>query len=131
MGAEGGTAAGAEEGGLGWEFAEPFSAQPAAEDLGGQEGPALLGGPSLCNDVAALQGVADQGDRCREEGAIFVLEAHFDGALAAVLGQPRAAVEQGGPAGDGFAVVVAAVGRSPMGSCRRLSRTPPPRRLPW
>lgn len=83
MGAEGCTLAGEEEGGLGWKFAEPFSAQPAAEDMGEQEGPALLGGPSLRHGVESLQGIADGGDRHCEEGAVFVLEAHFDGALRA------------------------------------------------
>ena len=94
---------------MGWEFAEPFSAQPTAEDMGEQEGPALLGGPSLRDGVEPMQGVAHGGDSLREEVAIFVLEAHFDGALAAVCGQPRDAVEQRGPAGDGFAVMVAVI----------------------
>ena len=54
--------AGEEQGGLGWEFAQPFSAQPAAEDMGEQEGPALVDGPSLRNGVEPMQGVADHGD---------------------------------------------------------------------
>lgn len=92
---------------MGWEFAKPFSAQPTAEDMGEQEGPALLDGPSLRDGVEPLQGVADHGDSLRDQVALFVLQAHFDGALAAVLGEPRHAVEQGGTAGDGFTMVLA------------------------
>ena len=101
--------AGEEQGGLRWEFAQPLSAQPAAEDMGEKERPALLDGPSLRNGVEPMQGVADHGDGLHDGVAVFVLQAHFDGALAAVRGESPDAVEQRGPAGDGFAMMLAVV----------------------
>ena len=88
------------------EFAKPFAAQPVAENMGEQQCPALLDGPLLRDGVEALQGVAHGGDSLRDEVAFFVLETDFDGALAAVGGEPPDPVEQGGTAGDGFAVVL-------------------------
>ena len=39
---------------LGRELAEPFSAEPAAKNVGEEEGPALENGPSLRDGVEAM-----------------------------------------------------------------------------
>ena len=109
FGREGPRSAGEQGFGFGWEGAEPFAAQPVAEDVGQKQRPAWLDGPSLRDGVEAGQSVADLGDGGGELPAFFVLDADFDGALAAAAREPRDAVEQRGPARDGFAVVRAVV----------------------
>ena len=109
LGRRGRSSAGEEQGGLEREFAEPFSTEPAAEDRGEQQGQALLAGPSLRNGVEPLQGVADGGDSFGDAVAFLPRQADFDGALAAVRGEPRHSVEQGGPTGNDFAVVLAVI----------------------
>ena len=85
-------------------MAEPFSTQPATEDVGQEERPALLAGPLLRDGVEAGQGVADLGDGRGDEVAFFVPHADFDGALATAAREPGHSVEQ-----CGAAVLVAAV----------------------
>ena len=62
-----------EEGGLGWKFAEPFSAEPAAEDIRQEERPTLVYGPLLRDGVESLQGVADVQDAALDVLFVFVL----------------------------------------------------------
>ena len=52
---------------------QPLSAEPASKNVGEQEGPALLDGPSLRDGIHTLQGVAEHGDGLGNEVAVFVL----------------------------------------------------------
>ena len=49
---------------------EPFSAQPASQNVGEQQRPALLDGPSLRDGVYARQGVAHDADAV--DGKMFI-----------------------------------------------------------
>ena len=88
-----------QEFGFGRKFAEPFSTQPAAEEVGQKQRPALLQGPLLRNGLVARQRVAHLRDGRGDEVAFFVLDADFHRALAAAAREPGDAVEQRGPGG--------------------------------
>src|SRR6516165_4235144 len=80
-----------------------------AKDVGQKERPTLLDAPSLRYEIETTQGFAYQLDGFDQQLFFFMLEADFDGALAAMTRQTGDSTQQRGPASDRFAVMLGIV----------------------
>src|SRR6516162_10963513 len=80
-----------------------------AKDVGQKERPTLLDAPSLRYEIETTYGFAYQLDGFDQQLFFFMLEADFDGALAAMTRQTGDPTQQRGPARDRFAVMLSIV----------------------